>query len=108
MKTSITLTQSARSLILRSDLRQLKVAADQHAGGDTIHALRNSLATAQGALSLLALRHANGVTDEDQELLDLAERRLQDARALLAQTRQARFANYRHPVACLTPILSSP
>ncbi|GEM_PF-5856776 len=98
MKPLITLTQSARTLILRSDLRQLKVAADQHAAGDTIHALRNSLATAQAALSLIELRYANGVTDEDQELLDLAEQRLQDARALLARTRQARFGSYHRPV----------
>lgn len=98
MNTPLTLTQAARTLILRSDLRQLKVAADQHAAGDTIHALRNSLATAQGALSLIELRQANGVVGENQDLLDLAERRLQDVRALLARSRQARFAGYRRPV----------
>ena len=88
--------QSTRTRILLAGLRQLRRDGDLLATSATIHTLRNSILTAEGALRLAEARLPRGETDETEMLLDLAEARLRDGRALLARTRQA-HSRFRRP-----------
>ncbi len=87
--------QSTRTRILLASLRQLRRDGDLFATSATIHALRNSILTAEGALRLAEARLLRGESEETEMLLDLAEARLREGRALLARTRQARFPSRR-------------
>ncbi len=89
--------QSKRVLILRAGIRSLRIEADRAGAADLVHQLRNCVMTAQGALQLAEARLTQGRNDELDELLDLAERRMQEARALVARAQLARFPR-RRPV----------
>ncbi len=83
--------QSKRVLILRANLRTLRIEADRAGAADLVHRLRNSVMTAQGALQIAEARITQGRYDEADELLDLAERRSDEARALVAKAKLSRF-----------------
>jgi hypothetical protein len=89
--------QSKRALVLRAGLRNLRSEADRVGAADIVHQLRNCVMTAQGALHVVEARLTQGRNDELDELLDLAERRMHEARALIARSRLARFPS-RRPV----------
>ena len=83
--------QSKRVLVLRAGLRTLRIEADRAGAADLVHRLRNSVMTAQGALQLAEARITQGRCDEADELLDLAERRSEEGRALVARSKMSRF-----------------
>ena len=85
-----TIDTSTRLAVLNSSLSQLRREADRLGAGDTIHLLRNSILTAQGALGLVESRLAQGRSDEVDNLLELAETRLREARSLVARRRRSR------------------
>ena len=87
--------QSTRTRILLTGLRQLRRDGDLFATSATIHRLRNCILTAQGALRLVEARLGRGQTEETQMLLELAETRLREGRALLARSRQPRRGDRR-------------
>ena len=88
--------QSIRTRILLASLRQLRRDGDLFATSATIHALRNSILTAEGALRLAEARLLRRESEETEMLLDLADARLREGRALLARTRQA-HSRFRRP-----------
>lgn len=84
-------TYADRSIILGSQLRQFRHDADRVGRADTVHALRNAVLTVEGALRLAqAHLHAGGSVDVDT-LLNLAETRLREGRALIALSRRPFF-----------------
>ncbi len=82
---------SARALLLRSSLNQLQHAADRMGASDTIHYLRNCVLTAQGALGIVEARLAASRNDDLEQLIELAETRLREGRALIARSQQTRW-----------------
>jgi hypothetical protein len=91
------LSQSERSRLLAASLRQLRLDTDRAGAADLVHQLRNSILTVQGALSLVEARLTKGQDDEIETLLDLAEARLRDGRALIARAQRSRFIGRRTP-----------
>ena len=83
---------------LMGGLRELRRAADRIAAADIVHQLRNGVLTAQGALYIVEARLAQGHTDDIEKLLDLADNRLRECRALVARTQRSRFLR-RQPAA---------
>ena len=81
--------------MLAAELRRFRVDADTVGAASTIHRLRNSALTVQGALGLIETRLAQGQAEEIDALLDLAEARLREGRALLARTRRVRSPGRR-------------
>jgi hypothetical protein len=86
---------STRVALLASSLRQVRGEGDRLGAADAIHQLRNCILTAQGALGLVEARLAQGRDDEIEKLLDLAESRLREARALIVQTSRRRLCPAR-------------
>ncbi len=82
--------QQTRATLLTASLRQLRQETDRMGAADGIHQLRNAVLTAQGALCLAERRLTVGHTDEVAMLLDLAERRLRECRAIVARKQRAR------------------
>ena len=99
MITSFDTTQLHRATLLAGSLRQIRHAAERLSAADVIHQLRNSILTAQGALGLVETRLSQGRNDDIDTLLDLAETRLRECRALVARTQSARFG--RRQIAAL-------
>ena len=91
----ISLSQSQRALLLRADLRQVRLKAERRANGATIHLLSNYVLTIQAAIRLIDARREQGPGEEIEMLLELAERRLQECRALLARARQQHYTRRR-------------
>jgi hypothetical protein len=79
------LNQATRSRLLMDGLRQFRYQAERSGRGDQVHQLRNTVATVQGALGLVEQRLTRGDEPELELLLDLAETRLREGRALLAR-----------------------
>ena len=77
----------ARAHQLGVELRLLRTRTDLLSTGATIHSLRNTIATAQGALSLAGKYQDHGRESDADALLELAEKRLMDARRLLSTQR---------------------
>lgn len=93
MVSAYTAEQQTRARLLSSSLRQLHRDTDLLGAADAVHQLRNAVLTAQSALALVERRIAQGREDEVDSLLDLAERRVREGRALVARTQFRR----RHP-----------
>jgi hypothetical protein len=83
--------QCTRTRVLQAGLRQLRRDGDRFGTSDTIHTLRNAIGTVQGALGLVEARLTQGHADEIELLLDLADTRLREGRALIARTQHVRF-----------------
>ncbi len=77
--------QFLRSRLLKDGLRQFRYQAERSGRGDQVHQLRNTVATVQGALGLVEQRLTQGDEPDLELLLDLAETRLREGRALLAR-----------------------
>ena len=84
-------TQSKRALVLRAGLRHLRSDADRLGAADVVHQLMNCVMTAQGALHIVDTRLAEGRDEELEELLNLAEGRVREGRALVTRVQMARF-----------------
>jgi hypothetical protein len=87
-------TQSKRALLLRAGVRNLRSDADRLGAADVVHQLMNCVMTAQGALHIVDTRLAEGreeELEELEELLNLAEVRVREGRALIARVQSARF-----------------
>ncbi len=84
--------QGTRTRVLQAGLRQLRRDGDRFGTAATIHPLRNAILTVQGALGLVEARRRQGHADEIELLLDLADTRLREGRALIARTQHVRFA----------------
>jgi hypothetical protein len=82
--------QAHAARLLAASLRQLQHDADRLGAADVIHQLRNCVLTAQGALTIAERRLAQGRADDVERLLNLAEARIREGRALVARTRQVR------------------
>lgn len=80
-----------RAKALRDGVLALRIASDRMASADTIHHLRNCVQTAHGALSLAEAHLKAGKTDDLELLLNLAESRMREGRALIVRTQQLRF-----------------
>ena len=87
--------QCTRTRVLQAGLRQLRRDGDRFGTAATIHPLRNAILTVQGALGLVEARLTQGHADEIALMLDLADTRLREGRALIARTEQVRFARLR-------------
>ena len=94
--------QFTRTRVLQAGLRQLRRDGDLFGTSATIHNLRNDIVTVQGALGLVEARLRQGHADELEMLLDLAETRLREGRALIARTLQVRFASLRPALGATT------
>ena len=77
--------QALRSRLLKDGLRQFRYQAERSGRGDQVHQLRNTVAIVQGALGLVEQRLTQGDEPELELLLNLAETRLREGRALLAR-----------------------
>ncbi len=77
-----------RSSLLGSQLRQFRIDADRAGRADTVHALRNTVLTASGALRLAEDHLRRGQSTDIEVLLDIAESRLREGRALIARARR--------------------
>ena len=84
-------SQSTRMRLLNSGLTQLRMQADRRGSSDIIHHLRNCVLTAQGALKLVEARLDRGDGDEVEMLLDLADSRLREGRALIVRSQRGRW-----------------
>lgn len=82
---------ATRSRLLATGLRQLRRDAERLGAGDTLHRLRNSVLTVEGALKLADARLIQGSDVEVERLLELAEIRIREGRALIARS------HYRRP-----------
>lgn len=93
---SVVITESIdptdRVRILGAELRLLRTRSDLFGTSATIHALRNSITTAQGALGLVGKYREHGRQSDAEGLLDLAETRLRDARRLLHSSKRVSHA----------------
>lgn len=81
--TTETTKHSTRVRIIGAELRLLRTRSDLLGTSDTIHALRNSIATAQGALGLVDKYAQHDRPVDAAALLDLAETRLREVRRML-------------------------
>ncbi len=86
--------QHTRATLLTASLRQVRHQTDRLGSADVIHELRNSVLTAQGALSLVEKRLTAGYGHEVDMLLDLAETRLRECRALVARKQCRKLKAY--------------
>jgi len=91
MVTGYNSEQYARAMLLAGSVRQLRRQTDTLGAADAIHQLRNSVLIAQGALSIVETRLSQGRDDDIEKLLDLAETRVREGRALVARTRGLRL-----------------
>jgi hypothetical protein len=85
MVSASTSEQHRRATALSASLRQLRHETNRNGSADVVHQLRNSVLMAQGALKLVERRLVSGYADEVEMLLDLAEIRLRECRALVAR-----------------------
>ena len=83
-------THVARQCLLTCELRQFRVDAEHIGAGDTVHQLRNAVLIIQGALGLVETRVAQGQDTGVEALLDMAETRLREGRALIVRAHQGR------------------
>ncbi len=81
-----------RSSVLGSQLRQFRIEADRAGRADTVHALRNTVQTASGALRLVEHHLRHGQSTDIEVLLDIAETRLREGRAMIARARRPYLA----------------
>ncbi len=91
MTTTHNIDTPTRVALLANSLAQIRRESDLLGAADVIHQLRNCVLTCQGALGLIESRLAQGRSDEIEKLLDLAEMRLREARALVARTHRTRW-----------------
>ncbi len=73
-----------RVQVLHADLAHVRRQGQFRGSGATIHALINQVSTAQSALRLAETRGSETKSDDIEELLDLAEACLRQARSLIA------------------------
>ncbi len=77
-----------RLRVLTDDLRQVRRAVDRVGAADVVHTLNNAVLTVHGALGLVEARLAQGRNDDVAGLLEMAERRLRECRALVVRRRR--------------------
>lgn len=99
MLTTDWIAQQKRVVLLHAEARNLRSEADRLGAADVVHDVHNCVMTAQGALHIADARLADGRADDLDELLDLAERRMREAHALIARSRLARFPMRRPTLA---------
>src|SRR4051794_40662974 len=88
--TAETTKQTSRAQVLGAELRLLRIRSDLLGSSGAVHALRNDIATAQGALGLIDKYREHGRQSDADALLELAETRLRDARRLMAGANRSR------------------
>jgi hypothetical protein len=84
------ITSTTRAHELGAELRLLRIRSDMRGTANTIHALRNGIATVQGALELADIYGKQGHQGNVEAMLQLAETRLREIRRLLFGSQRTR------------------